>query len=197
MLTSHIKILLVALCVTIIGGCAHPIAIAPDFNAVQAPATQVTAKKAAYYISDEDRAREVTTPGGGGDKVRYFPYRDLEAGLYKVLSATFASIAKLNKAPENEELNRQGIVVVVTPRITTHSSSDSIVTWPPTSFTVELECRISDPTGTELAQARIVGFGNASFDEFKSDFALAGKRASADALNKLANTLATLDAVKD
>jgi hypothetical protein len=32
------------------------------------------AKKAAYYISDEDRAREVTTPGGGGDKVRYFPY---------------------------------------------------------------------------------------------------------------------------
>ena len=86
------------------------------------------AKKAAYYISDEDRAREVTTPGGGGDKVRYFPYRDLEAGLYKVLSATFASIAKLNKAPENEELNRQGIVVVVTPRITTHPSSDSIVT---------------------------------------------------------------------
>lgn len=191
------KTLLTILCIAVIAGCAHPIVISPDFAAVRTSATPAIAKKAGYYISEEDRAREVTTPGGGGDKVRYFPYRDLEAGLYKVLGCTFASIARLDKPQDADALRAEGIVLVVTPKITTNSSSDSMLTWPPTSFSVELQCRVTDPVGTELVQTRIVGFGNADFSEFKSDFSLAAKRASADALNKLADTLSTLDALKD
>lgn len=73
----------------------------------------------------------------------------------------------------------------ITPKITTNSSSDSMLTWPPTSFTVELECRILGDDGKEVSTVRVVGFGNATFSEFVGKFGLAATRASTDALNKL------------
>lgn len=135
------------------------------------------------------------TPGGG-DKIRYFPYRDLETGLYKVLAGTFTSVTRLGKAPTAENLHAEGVAFAITPKITTQSNSDSILTWPPTSFTVELECRTVAESGSEIASTRVVGFGNATFDEFKSDFPLAAKRASTDALNKLSTELSTLEALR-
>lgn len=190
------RFVLTAAAVAVLAGCAHPIVIAPDIAAIKTSATPVIDKKAGYFISAENRELEVTTPGGGGDKIRYFPYRDLETGLYKVLSGTFTSVTRLGKAPTAEILNAEGLAFAITPKITTQSNSDSIVTWPPTSFTVELECRTLAESGSEIATTRVVGFGNATFDEFKSDFALAAKRASTDALNKLSTELGTLEALR-
>jgi len=194
---GRVELMLAATAIAVLAGCAHPIVIAPDIASIKVPATPVIDKKAGYFISVENRELEVTTPGGGGDKIRYFPYRDLETGLYKVLAGTFSSVTRLGKAPTAEILNAEGIAFAITPKITTQSNSDSIVTWPPTSFTVELECHTLAQSGSEIATTRVVGFGNATFDEFKSDFPLAAKRASTDALNKLSTELGALEALRN
>jgi hypothetical protein len=177
-------------------GCAHPITVSPDIAAVKTPATPEIAKRVGYYISAADKALEVTTPGGGGDKVRYFPYRDLETGLYKVLSGTFSSVTRLDEPPTAESMRAQRLVFAITPKIITDSSSDSFLTWPPTSFSVELQCRIIDDSAVEVTTVRVVGFGNATFSEFLGNFALAATRASTDALNKLSIDLNKLDALR-
>ena len=78
---------------------------------------------------------------------------------------------------------------MLTPEITTESASDSVMTWPPTQFTVNLNCRITDLAGKEVDTVRVSGYGRATFDEFKSNFSLAAVRASTDALNRLSQAL--------
>lgn len=177
-------------------GCAHPITTSPDIADVKTPATPEIAKRVGYYISAADKALEVTTPGGGGDKVRYFPYRDLETGLYKVFSGTFSSVTLLAQPPTAESMRAQGLVFAITPKISTGSSSDSMLTWPPTSFTVELQCTVLDDAAAEVSTVRVVGFGNATFSEFVGNFALAATRASTDALNKLSVELNKVGALR-
>ena len=191
-----LKALLATAAVAVLAGCAHPIVIAPDIAEVKTPATAEVAKKAGYYISAENKALEVTTPGGGGDKVRYFPYKDLETGIYKVLAGTFTTVTRLEQPPTAETMKAQGLVFAITPKITTNSSSDSMLTWPPTSFTVELECRILGDDGKEVGNVRVVGFGNATFSEFVGKFGLAATRASTDALNKLSVELNKLEVLR-
>jgi uncharacterized membrane protein YoaK (UPF0700 family) len=84
-----------------------------------------------------------------------------------------------------EVLAKQGVSVVARTEISTQSSSDSFITWPPTFFQVQLSCTFTDISGTTIAQTFITGTGNAEFSEFKSDFSLAGKRAAEDALKKM------------
>ncbi|PVY91255.1 hypothetical protein C8C95_2105 [Acidovorax sp. 99] len=170
----------------ILGGCAHPISMAPNLATVQPTADQpMLDKKVGYHISAASKALEVTTPGGGGDKVRYFPYRDLEPGLYKAIGVVFRDVAKINNPTDAAELDASGIQLLITPEITTNSSSESALTWPPTSFTVTLACQIKDMHGKTLDSLRVEGRGQAEFSEFKSNFSLAAVRASDDALAKL------------
>jgi hypothetical protein len=82
------------------------------------------------------------------------------------------------------------LVYVFIPQISASSLSDSLVTWPPTSFTLIVSCTVYDPNGVEVGRKAVVGTGAATFSEFKSDFSLAGRRASADALAKLQVLLA-------
>ncbi|KRB30392.1 MULTISPECIES: hypothetical protein [unclassified Acidovorax] len=169
-----------------LGGCAHPISMAPNLATVQPAADKpMLDKKAGYHISAASKALEVTTPGGGGDKVRYFPYRDLEPGLYKALGVVFRDVAKINNPTDAAELSASGIQLLITPEITTNSSSESALTWPPTVFTVTLSCQIKDMQGKTLDSLRVEGRGQAEFSEFKSNFSLAAVRASDDALAKL------------
>ncbi len=182
--------------VVALAGCAHPIVISPDIGAIGAPSAPLIQKGVGYYISAENRALEVTTPGGGGDKIRYFPYRDLETGLYKVLASNFSSVVRLELMPNSEALKAQGISYLITPRISTTSSSDGLFTWPPTAFEVELDCKIIGPGATEVAAIKVVGKGAATFSEFKSDFPLAAKRASTDALNKLHSEIGKHEALR-
>ncbi len=195
-LRLRFRLMLAVACAAALTACAHPISIAPDLSRIQAPPSPRFAAKAGYHISEQERALEVTTPGGGGDKVRYFPYRELEAGLYMVLGNAFSSVTRLDAPSDAQALRDKGVAWVVRPRITTNSSSESMFTWPPTSFVVELECAISDPAGTEVARTRVTGFGNATFNEFVGDFGLAGKRASTDAMIKLGEALGRIDALK-
>ncbi len=171
-------------------GCAHPINMNPNLQAISAPAgAQAINKPVGYHIPEALRQLQVISPGGGGDKVSYFPYRDLEPGFYKVLSETFRDVSKVQDPKNAAELSSRGIKLLITPEITTTSSSESLFTWPPTMFSVTLVCTVTDMAGKGLQTIRVVGNGNATFDEFKGNLSLAAVRASDDALAKLLKEL--------
>lgn len=156
--------------------CAHPIGIGPLDTPVRAEAS-LSPKKAAYVMTDADRAREVTTPGGGGDKVSYFPYRDLEKSIRDALRAVYSDVFVVPNA-DPATLQALGATVVFTPVITTQSASPSLFTWPPTEFTIDLTCDVTDASTQRLTQLKVQARGTAEFAEFKSDFGLAGRRAA-------------------
>jgi hypothetical protein len=170
-------------------GCAHQISMTPDLKNMPAATTRID-KSVAYVITPADMAKEVETPGGGGDKVKYAPYKDLDGALYKALSEVFKDVNKLGSSSEAVNLTAKGLSFVIEPTITTTSSSDSMLTWPPTKFSVELVCKVSDAKGQPVTQVKAMGLGAAEFSEFKSDFSLAARRASADAVGNLVKALA-------
>ncbi|MFZ6844951.1 hypothetical protein [Undibacterium sp. RuTC16W] len=174
----------------LMSACAHPIVISP---AVDKIAPSVTAQKinknVAYYIADDILRKEVITPGGGGDKVSYMPYRDIENGFYKMLSNTFSSVTKLKSLNDSDAISKNSVSYIITPSLVTNSSSPSPFTWPPTKFNAELTCSISDAAGKTILVKKASGDGSAEFDEFKRDHSLSGKRASEDVLVKMQKML--------
>lgn len=184
------KLLTSLIAVAALVGCAHPIVMTPDIAKIEAPAGAQPVKKAVgYYIADDLRAMEVTTPGGGGDKVTYQPYRDIETAFYKMLTNVFGSVVKLKTPKDADAFSKNNVAYVITPRIVTDSSSPSPFTWPPTKFSVDLTCDVSDVTGNHVLTQKVSGLGQAEFSEFKSDFSLSAKRASEDALLKMQQAL--------
>lgn len=187
---KRLFLLLAALATVLaLGGCAHPIALNPNVASLADLAGAKIDKRVGLVITEDAKKREFTTPGGGGDKVSYFPYRDLESGLYFALSQSFASVARLS-GPADPKVAAEKLNYVITPDIRTTSFSDSVITWPPTLFTVELVCAVVTDSGAPVTTLRVMGDGRASFDEFKSDFSLSAKRASEDALKKLVKAIA-------
>lgn len=179
-----------------LGGCAHQISIAPNLANLQLdPAPKRIDKAAGLVMPAAWIATEVETPGGGGDSVKYQPYRDLEAGLYALMGQQFSSVTKL-QGEGDPKVAAQGIQRILVPTVKTDSSSSSALTWPPTYFRVELSCRVLDGGGQALGQVSVVGEGRAEFNEFKTELALSARRASEDALRKLAQALSALPALK-
>ena len=176
----------VLLCLT---GCAHSIALSPDLSKI-APASAKVPKTVGYVIAETNRWLQVTTPGGGGDKVKYFPYKDLEPGFRKALTEVFDKVVKVSGPEDSTNIAAQGVSFIITPTITTTSSSDSALTWPPTSFSIELNCAVLDARGQPVAQINSQGQGRATYNEFKREFALAARRAAEDVLEKLVKALA-------
>jgi hypothetical protein len=169
-----------------IAGCAHSIVLNPDASKIERSASdQPINKNVGYYISPETRAKAVETAGGGGDKVSYYPYKDTEGGFYKMLGNVFTGVTLLKSPNDKDAISQHTIKYVIVPEITTSSSSPSPFTWPPTQFTVNLTCKITDANGNSVSNISVVGEGHAEFDEFKSDFSLSGKRAAQDALLKM------------
>lgn len=179
-MNTAIKFILLGIAL-ILGGCAHPIMIAPDLSTVGIVQQTKSSKSIGYYLA-EPAEKEVTTAGGGGDNIKYKPYKDLETGLYKMYASIFSSVTLLNSSSDPARLKVDYIAAV---EISTSSSSPSLFTWPPTIFTLNLANNISDAKGTVLGNLRTSGEGRAEFSEFKGDFGLAGKRASQDALNRM------------
>lgn len=173
----------------LVTGCAHPIAVTADLTQISGQGKPPITGTAGYHISAEDRARQVTTPGGGGDKVSYFPYRDLEAGFYKALSEVFANVVKLDAAPTAANPAGQGARWVILPVVTTNSSSGSALTWPPTEFTIDLVCKVVDASGAPITEVKVSSVGRAEFSEFRGDHALSAKRAAQQAMNDLVKAL--------
>lgn len=176
------------LLVAIVSGCAHPISLGGDVTSLAGTGTGKLDKAVGLSMTDEDRKREVIGPGGGGDKISYLPYRDLEIGLYIALSETFASVSRVTGI-NDPKVKVDGLNYIVTPAISTTSYSPSIFTWPPTIFTIELACKVVDADGKAVTEVRVMGEGRAEFDEFKGDFSLSAKRAADDALKKLIKAL--------
>jgi hypothetical protein len=175
-----------------LSGCAHPIRIAPNTeNIYRIPTDPPKINATVGMVMPATLARlEVTTPGGGGDNVRYYPYRDLEAGYEKMLSNVFDNVVMVTSSDTAESLSRNGVSITVTPEVITNSGSTGFFTWPPTNFTVDMTSVVRDTNGTILANPRVVGNGQAAgLSDFKGDFGIAGRRAMEDALNKMQRAL--------
>lgn len=172
----------------VISGCAHPISLVGNAAVLVGTGTGKLDKAAGLSMTDADRTSEVIGPGGGGDKVSYRPFRDMETGLYMALSETFARVSRVNGISD-PKVKSEGLNYIVTPSIATTSFSPSLFTWPPTIFTIELTCKVVDADGKAVTEVRAMGEGRAEFEEFKGDFSLSAKRAAEDALRKLVKAL--------
>lgn len=174
----------------LLSACAHPISVVPEVGKITLPAdAKPINKSVAYYIADDARAKEVNSPGGGGDSVSYFPYRDMEVAFFKMLSNVFSNVTRLKSANDTENMQKNSVRLVFKPEITTTSSSSSALTWPPTNFDIDLICKITDADGKEVLTTKVHGSGVAQFSEFKRDFSLSSKRAGLDAILKMQSVL--------
>ncbi|WP_342064862.1 hypothetical protein, partial [Cupriavidus sp. OTU4895] len=173
----------------VLAGCAHPIQIATDKSAPATPAEKKVGKNIGFVLPDALLTKEVTTPGGGGDKVSYLPYRDLEVPIYSTLSNVFANATKLKTPDDRAAIDKAQLAYILTPEITTDSSSESALTWPPTRFTINLTCTVTDLDGKVVFKQVVTGEGNAEFSEFKRNFSLSAQRASENMLSKLQKAL--------
>jgi len=63
----------------LLGACAHNIVITPETKALPPAEGAPIDRKVGYYISGADYDAQVTTPGGGGDKVTYKPLQGARA----------------------------------------------------------------------------------------------------------------------
>lgn len=180
-----VRLLCSSVLVALLAACAHPINIEPG-TAPTRDAGALISRKVAYVMTDADRAKQVTTEGGGGDKISYFPYRDLEKSIREALRSVYQDVIVLRSVNDAKSDTDASTLLVFAPEISTTSSSPSMLTWPPTRFSVEYVCTVTDAKGDILARIRAVGTGAAEWDEFKGDFALAAKRASTEATKALA-----------
>lgn len=172
----------------LLSACAHPIVISPDPASLAKPTDKID-RNVGLVITAADKAIQITSPGGGGDNISYYPYKDLEFGIYSTLSSVYSNVVPLNALDEKQKISQQNLGMIFLPAIQTTSSSESLFTWPPTFFSIMIDYRVVDPSGAQLSSGRVLGEGRAEFSEFKSDFALAAKRAGTDALNKLKDKL--------
>jgi hypothetical protein len=173
-----------------LAGCAHPMIVRPDIDrlAVVAEGSRVP-KTVGLYISPEKLNKEVISSGGGGDKVSYRPYADMEAGLYRVLGNVFQDAEVLKSMSDVDTIAKHSVVYVAVPEITTTSSSSGVLTWMATDFTVQLTCKFTDVAGRPVTSLSSTGTGHAEYAELKHNVSLAGERASEDALAKLQTSL--------
>lgn len=90
--------------------CAHPIGIGPIETPVRNEAS-LNPKKVAYAMTDADRGTEVTAPGGG-DKVRYFPDRDLEKSIRDALRAVYTDVFVIKSSADADAIKAFGVSYV-------------------------------------------------------------------------------------
>lgn len=170
----------------LISGCAHKINLTPPLNTLdKGEKIELIQKNVGYYISNEDRLKEVETSGGGGDKVKYTPYVDIEPALKYVLSNTFANVYKISSLDDFNFIEAKNISYIFVPSITTESSSSSAFTWPPTDFSISLQCRAINSVGDNIWEREVQGKGHAEYEQFKHDFSLSARKAIINALLKL------------
>lgn len=92
--------------------------------------------------------------------------------------AVYRDVVVLRTAGDAKANESAGVSLVFAPRIRTDSSSTSFISWPPTSFTAEVSCVVTDAAGAEVTRVRATANGSAEFGEFKGDFGLAARRAA-------------------
>ena len=188
---NHLLFSLLAL-VLLLSGCAHEVRIAPDVSQIDRPfgSPNRLENSVAYYISQEQIAKSVVTAAGGGDSVKYSPYKDFIEGFEKVLKNTYEKVVRLSSLTQIDK----NIDLVFLPKVSTSSSSSSSIFWPPENFSIELETSIRKPNGEILNEIKVSGSGSAVMGtlgsgEHSSGRSIAGERAMLDALQKIQNKL--------
>jgi hypothetical protein len=189
------RLSLVALIFTVVG-CAHSITITPDVGSFSTSGIQRIDKNVGYYISPGDLAREVVTPGGGGDKVKYFPYKESEPALKQVLSNIFREVYVLNSPNDAQFIASKNISYIFIPVITTDSSSRSAWIWPPSDFTVTLNCKATDGAGAVVWEAQVAGEAHMRLPDVQRVHNLAGKEAVKNAMSELQNKILSAGAFR-
>ena len=177
-------------------GCAHKINLTPPLNTLDMKGINPIAKNVGYYISPEDKAKEVETPGGGGDKVKYTPYADLEPALKQALDNIFVDVQPIESLENKAFLDDNGISYVFIPKFTTNSSSSSVFTWPPTDFSISMTCSATDAAGNKVWESTVEGKGHAEFSEFKHDLSLSARRAAKELFVKFEEEIDQTDTLK-
>jgi len=190
---KYLKKIIFLLPLLLLIGCGHSINITPPLNTLDKDGISKIDKNVGYFISKENFEKEVTTPGGGGDKVKYFPYKESEPALNKILSNIFNHVYRVPSIADSQYITSNNISYIFTPEFETDSSSESMFTWPPTKFSITIDCKAVDNGGKVIWQTKATGEGNAVFDEFKHDFSLAAKRATKKAFAKLQNEIIKSD----
>ena len=166
-------------------GCAHRIDITPALDALNASGVTKIDKNVGYYIAPEKLAQEVETPAGGGDKVKYLPYKESEAALNKVLSNVFRDVYALPSPDNAEFVASKNISYIFVPTITTDSSSRSSWIWPPSDFTVSLDCKATDGSGRVVWETSLKAEAHERLPDVYRDHARAGKVALQNAFLEL------------
>ena len=174
--------------VLLLTGCAHQIQLNPQMDKFAVSENKID-KVVGYHISTENIAKKVTTPGGGGDKISYFPYKETEAVLYTVLTNKFKDVYSVSDVNDKNFLKEKDIYLIFIPEIVTNSSSNSLFTWPPTSFTYSLTLKAINNENETFWEKRITAEGKAEYGEFKSDFSLSARRATEEVFLQLAEEL--------
>lgn len=187
-----LKKIFVLLTLLIVSGCAHNVDISPKLAALYQEQPSKIDKIVGYYISDKNRTLSVTTPAGGGDSAKYTPYADLESGLNLVLSKVFTSAYKVKDISDQSFLRNKNIAWVFIPTITTTSSSRNYFFWPPTDFSVTINCVATDNDQQQIWNRTVQSDNDLiAVKEIIHDHGLAGRSAAANALKKLQAELLT------
>jgi hypothetical protein len=166
-------------------GCAHRIDTTPALDALTASGVPKIDKNVGYYISAENLAKEVITPAGGGDKAKYLPYKEAEPALQRVLANVFREVHALPSPSNAELIASKNIAYVFVPTITTDSSSRSAVIWPPSDFTVSLDCKATDGSGRVVWETSVKGEAHERLPDVYRDHSRAGKVAMQNAFLEL------------
>jgi hypothetical protein len=166
-------------------GCAHAISITPGIGSISADGVSKIEKNVGYYISPEDLAKVVETAGGGGDKVKYFPYKEAEPALKQILENIFHEVYPVPSLVNVDFITNKNIDYVFIPLITTYSSSRSMWIWPPSDFTMQLKCRTVDATGNEVWETTATGDAHERLPDVARDHGLAGREATSKAFSDL------------
>ncbi len=185
------KLFILLVLILSVSGCAHKIDIVPTMTSItKGPSSPVIDTAVGYYISAENRALEVTTRAGGGDSVKYTPYADLEPGLNLVLSNVFSATYRIENINDMDFIREKNITWIFTPTIMTTSSSRNAFFWPPTDFTVTINCIATDNNQLQVWNSTVQADGDLiPVSEILKDFGLAGRSAAANALRKLLDEL--------
>jgi hypothetical protein len=186
-INSFLKIASILSLSIIVMACSHPITITP--LDVPVKGNPISHKNAAYVLTDAQRGFKVTSAGGGGDNIEYFPYRDLEKAIRGALSSVYSDVFVVSSSNDTQAFVDNKVSFVFTPSIVTNSSSESAFTWPPTQFEIELFCSVKNDKGEEITSFTIQADGQAEYSEFKTDFGLAGRRAATSLSKQLKKQL--------
>lgn len=180
-----IQLLVTCLIVAVLGGCAHPINVEPDLGRIAGTTGQPLPIRVGYFLPNDLVNMEVTTPGGGGDSVRYNPYASVATGYQRMLSQVFSGVVLVPSMADFQSRAGSDIDYVLTPQIVTNSGGSNFFTWPPETFSVDFTSTIRDRNGKVVATPRVVGMGTATTSERIADHGFSGRRAFEDALRKM------------